>query len=65
MCIDAPESTTNYRSGLFEVTGVDLPFDLTRNIKRSFVRILELVKIYRQIPRRCAGASFLDQRLLM
>ena len=29
-----------------------------RNLKRSFVRILELVNIFRQIPRCFAGASF-------
>ena len=33
----------------------------TRNIKRSFVRILELVNDFRQIPTCFAGASFLMQ----
>ena len=66
MCIDAPESTTNFRaSGLFELIGVDIPFDFTNNIERSFVRILELVNIFRQIRRCFAGASFLGQGLLM
>ena len=36
-----------------------------RCIKRSFVRILELVNIFRQIPCYSAGASFLVQGLLM
>ena len=39
------------------------PFN--KRVKRSFVRILELVNILRQIPRRSAGASFLVQRLRM
>ena len=36
-----------------------------RSIERCFVRILELVNIFRQIPCCAAGASFLMQGLLM
>ena len=57
MCIDAPESTTNSSSsGLLEVTSVDIPFDFTKNIKRGFVRILELVHLFRQMPRILLGS---------
>ena len=69
MRIEAPESTTNSRSsGLFEATGADITFDFTRKHffffkkKRGFVRILELVKVFRQFPRCSAGASFLGAR---
>ena len=63
VCIDAPESSTNCRSSsLFEV-GAGITFDFTRNIKRSFGRILELVNVVRQIPRCFAGASFLVHKV--
>ena len=66
MCIDAPESTTKSRSsGLFELTGVDIPLTSPENRKRSFVQIPELVNNFRQIPRCFAGASFSGQDLLM
>ena len=35
--------------------------NISRNMKRSFVRILELVHIFRQTPCCFAGASFLVQ----
>ena len=66
MCTDAPESSTNSRSsGLFEVIRCRHYLCFTRNFERSFVRILELVNVFRQIPRCFAGASFLVQGLLM
>ena len=64
MCIDAPESTTNSSSsGLLEVTSVDIPFDFTRNIKRSFCPNSWACKSFSPIPR--CHASFSDQGLLM
>ena len=56
MCIDAPEWTTNSRSsGVFEVYDgaiIISLFSLTpiEEIKRSFVRIFELVNIFAKSP---------------
>ena len=64
MCINSPESTTNSRSSDLVEVGAGITF-ASIGEKKDFVRILELVNIFRQIPRCSAGASFLVQGLLV
>ena len=41
MCVDAPGSTTKSLSaGLFEVVGVDIPFRLTKILKKNWSDLL-------------------------
>ena len=62
MCIDAPVSTSHSRSsGLFEV-GAGITLDSIGAIESGFIRILDLVNVFRQVPRCFAGASFLGAR---
>ena len=63
--IDAPESTANQAPLPFFWSGCWHYLRFSRSIKRSSVRILELVNIFRQIPCFSTGASFLVQGFLM
>ena len=62
MCIDAPESTANSRSCWTFRSGCRHYPCLNRNIKRSLVRILELVNICSPNPVLLCGRIFLGAR---
>ena len=61
MCIEAPNSRY---SGDFEVDAVVALTSIEESTRRV-VRTLELVNMFRQIPRYSAGASFLLQVYLL
>ena len=62
MCIDAPESNTNYLSSKdFEEGRRRCP----GRVKRSFILTVELVDTFRQVPCHPAGASFLVQGFVL
>ena len=50
---------------VFSAVGASVVLGFNRKAKRSFLSILELVNISRQIPCYSAGASFLVPGLLM